>query len=52
MVVVCVQVYLRFTVGLAVANTSQMFARTVSVAPTPPKLTIEGPGNCFAVFLQ
>ena len=38
------QVYLKFTVTLAVNGTSQIFNRTVSLAPNPPKLEISGPG--------
>ncbi len=37
------QVYLRFTVTLAVVGTSQVFSETVQVAPTPPELQIEAP---------
>ena len=44
------QVYLKFTVGLAVTGTSQMFSETVSIAPNPPKLTIEGPGKIQNMF--
>lgn len=50
------KVYLRFDVILSVQGTSQIFAETVPVAPTPPELKIVGPGmkknKSFATDVQ
>ena len=40
---VVVQVYLRFTVFLAVQGSSQVFSEVVPVAPDPPELKITAP---------
>ena len=34
---------------IAVVGTSQVFAETIPVSPTPPELTISGPGECECV---
>ena len=39
------QVYLRFTVFLAVHGTSQIFSKVVPVAPEPPQITVTAPAR-------
>ena len=42
-IIAWLQVYLKFTVFLAVHGTSQVFSKVVSIAPEPPELEVMAP---------